>query len=54
MMRLSLGGEWQVQGRSFGSHYLSGSPPFDLAQYRAWLRAIAALDRPFDPDRVAH
>jgi beta-mannosidase len=44
---------WQVEGQTFGNHYLAGSPPFSLPQYRAWLRAIAALPRSFDPDQVA-
>ena len=39
--------QWSVNGETFGNHYLSGSPPFSLAQYRAWLPFIAALPRAF-------
>ncbi|NLF01316.1 MAG: glycoside hydrolase family 2, partial [Anaerolineales bacterium] len=45
--------EWEVDGERFGNHYLAGTPPFRLEQYRAWLQAIAALPRPFDAERVA-
>jgi beta-mannosidase len=45
--------EWEVGGERFGNHYLAGSPPFSLAQYRAWLEAIAALPRAFDAAQVA-
>ena len=41
--------EWTLAGQTFGSHYLVGTPPFRLEQYRAWLDQIAALKRPFDP-----
>lgn len=49
--------EWRVSGVStpnrppitLGNHYLAGSPPFDLAQYRLWLPEIAKLQRPFEP-----
>ena len=40
--------QWSVDGETYGNHYLSGTPPFTLAQYRAWLPAIAALPRVFD------
>jgi len=39
--------EWTVNGEVFGNHYLSGTPPFSLAQYRAWLPLIAGLPRAF-------
>lgn len=39
--------EWDVNGEKFGNHYLSGTPPFRLEQYREWLQAIARLPRPF-------
>jgi len=44
---------WEVNGQRFGNHYLAGFPPFSLDRYRAWLPAIAALPRAFDPDQVA-
>ncbi len=44
---------WQVNGETFGNHYLSAQPPVSLQQYKQWLRQIAALPRPFDPDQVA-
>ena len=43
---------WEVDGQSYGNHYLVGRPPFALATYQAWLKAIAALPRPFDPVAV--
>jgi beta-mannosidase len=40
--------------RRFGSHYLAGTPPFDLERYqRVWLPAIAALPQAFDVESVA-
>ena len=44
---------WQVNGATFGNHYLAGRPPFDLGQYVRWLPAIAGLERPFDAESVA-
>ncbi len=44
---------WDVNGETFGSHYLAGTPAFSLDQYREWLPAIAALPRAFDAGRVA-
>jgi len=44
---------WQVNGATFGNHYLAGRPPFDLEQYVRWLPAIAGLERPFDAESVA-
>jgi beta-mannosidase len=45
--------EWQVNGQTFGNHYLVGLPPVSLAQYRRWLPLIATLPQPFDPASVA-
>jgi beta-mannosidase len=46
--------EWEIGGQKFGSHYLAGTPPFDLERYRrVWLPAIAALPQAFDAGRVA-
>jgi len=45
--------EWQVEGERYGNRYLAGAPPLDLEQYRRWLRVIAGLPRPFDPEGVA-
>ncbi len=46
--------EWEVGGRKFGSHYLAGTPPFDLERYRSvWLPAIAAQPQAFDSESVA-
>ncbi len=44
---------WEVDGQSYGNHYLSGYPPFSLPHYRDWLKLIAALPRPFAADQVA-
>ncbi|MCD9023234.1 glycoside hydrolase family 2 protein [Cohnella silvisoli] len=40
--------EWTVDGKSFGNHYLMGSPGFSLERYRRWLDAIALLPHSFD------
>jgi beta-mannosidase len=40
--------EWEANGTRYGSHYLAGSPPFQLPRYCAWLDQIAKLPRPFD------
>jgi len=40
--------EWQVGQQRYGNHYLTGTPPFALDTYRAWMPAIAALPRSFD------
>jgi beta-mannosidase len=45
--------EWEVGGQRFGNHYVAGSPPLDLAQYRRWLPLIAGLPRAFDARQVA-
>lgn len=42
--------EWVMAGEKFGNHYLVGTPPVSLEQYRNWLLKIAALPRPFDPE----
>jgi beta-mannosidase len=43
---------WEVDGQTYGNHYLVGRPPFALATYQVWLKAIAALPRSFDPVAV--
>jgi beta-mannosidase len=43
---------WEVDGQTFGNHYLAGYPPISLEHYRkTWLPTIAALPRPFDASR---
>ena len=44
--------EWEADGVKGANHYLLGKPPFALEKYRAWLKAIAALDGSFDPGAV--
>jgi beta-mannosidase len=44
--------EWEAHGARGVNHYLLGTPPFDLEQYRRWLPALAALDGSFDATRV--
>ena len=44
--------EWTAGGKRFTNHYLLGLPAFSLAQYRAWLKKIAALDGSFDAAKV--
>ena len=39
--------QWTIQGKTYGNHYLLGSPPFSLEQYRAWLTMIAQMGEPF-------
>ena len=59
--RISTGGgkqrlwliEWEVDGASFGNHYLAGVPPFSLEQYLDWLPFIAKLHRSFPVEAVA-
>lgn len=38
---------YEVDGTMLGNHYLAGTPPFDLGQYRRWLADIAGLERAF-------
>jgi beta-mannosidase len=46
--------EWEMDDQRFGSHYLAGTPPFDLDRYQSvWLPAIARLASPFDAGQVA-
>jgi beta-mannosidase len=46
--------EWEIDSQKFGSHYLAGTPPFDLERYqRVWLPAIAALPLAFDAAQIA-
>jgi beta-mannosidase len=40
--------EWDLDGQTFGNHYLAGSPPFALERYLGWLEQIARLPRAFD------
>ena len=41
--------EWESGGKKYGSHYINGFPPFDLATYKNWLEAIGQLQVSFDP-----
>ncbi len=47
LIEWQLDGGDQVSAGNFGSHYLSGTPPFSFEQYRAWLALIANLPRNF-------
>ena len=40
--------EWELNGEKGFNHYLLGSPPFELARYRAWLAKLA----PIAPDAL--
>jgi beta-mannosidase len=44
--------EWTAGGKRYVNHYLLGTPAFSLAQYKAWLPKIAALQNDFDPAKV--
>jgi beta-mannosidase len=44
--------EWIENGKSFGNHYMVGSPPINLQRYRDWLPAIAKLSNSFDIRRI--
>lgn len=44
--------EWESDGVKGCSHYLLGTPPFSLADYKRRLPKIAALDGSFDPAKV--
>ena len=43
---------WETGGEAFGNHYIAGSPPFSLDDYRGWLAHIAALPQGFAPETV--
>jgi len=32
--------EWEIDSETFSNHYLLGNPPFNLAQYKEWLKAL--------------
>lgn len=34
---------WEVDGRRYGNHYITGYPPYDPAQMKVWLQKIDAL-----------
>jgi beta-mannosidase len=44
--------EWESDGEKGCSHYLLGTPPFSLADYKRRLPKIAALDNTFDPAQI--
>jgi beta-mannosidase len=44
--------EWTAGGKKYVNHYLMGAPGFSMAQYRAWLPKIAALQNDFDAAKV--
>ena len=41
--------EWEYGGKKYANHYAGGYVPFDLNQYKKWLKAIATLPDSFDP-----
>jgi len=41
---------WETEGEKYASHYVSGFPPFDLGQYKEWLKAIQEICDPFEPE----
>ncbi|MHB1295505.1 MAG: glycoside hydrolase family 2 protein [Anaerolineae bacterium] len=44
---------WELDGVTYGNHYLAGTPPMSLERYRGWLERIAELPRTFDAAAVA-
>ncbi len=40
--------KWRVGNEEYGNHYISGYVPFDLEQYKCWLKRIELLPQPFD------
>jgi len=44
---------WELEGETFGNHYLLGKPPFSFDQYRAYLAKIAQLPEPFVAEDIA-
>jgi beta-mannosidase len=44
--------EWTAKGKTYANHYLLGSPPISLAQYKSWLPKIAALQNDFRPEDI--
>ncbi|MBZ0294692.1 MAG: glycoside hydrolase family 2 [Anaerolineae bacterium] len=44
--------EWTIDGQKSYNHYLVGTPPIALEQYRHWLSRIAVLDGVFDAKNI--
>ena len=35
--------EWQMEGKTYGSYYVTGFPPYPVENWRRWLGVIDAL-----------
>ena len=44
--------EWIIDGQRSVNHYLVGTPPISLVQYKSWLGRIAELDGAFQAEDV--
>ena len=43
---------WNSEGKTWGNHYLLGSPPFDFSWYRSQMHRIASLAPSFDAECI--
>ena len=39
---------WEIDGKQYGNHYISGYPAYDAKTMLGWVEKIAALPQPFD------
>ena len=39
---------WEINGKQFGNHYITGYPAYDADTMLGWVKKIAALPEPFD------
>ncbi|OCT12062.1 hypothetical protein A8709_29860 [Paenibacillus pectinilyticus] len=44
--------EWNIDGHTYGNHYLLGFPAFSLDTYKRWLPQIAAITNDFQADAI--
>ncbi len=43
---------WNVDEVKYANHYIQGTPPFDLQQYKRWLHEIGILPGGFQSERI--
>ena len=41
---------WQVDGREYGNHFLTGAPGYAPEDMKRWLKAIQKLPEPFETE----
>lgn len=42
--------KWQVDGKEYGNHFLTGAPGYDPEDMKRWLKAIQGLPAPFETE----